>query len=151
MEEQLKTLQTEVESLKRQNADLGQMIAILDHNQNALADVVNENASSVKEEIRSFVKNHIVPNVTQVLNQQEQAHHVEIKSQHEKWYQDYQAKLQNNQLFWTGLLTIVLLGMFSFLATITDSHTRTIIDTEIKRIESQFESKPVISPHKKQR
>ncbi|MCE2930614.1 MAG: hypothetical protein LW809_04425, partial [Vampirovibrionales bacterium] len=68
-----------------------------------------------------------------------------------KWYQDYQAKLQNNQLFWTGLLTIVLLGMFSFLATITDSHTRTIIDTEIKRIESQFESKPVISPHKKQR
>jgi hypothetical protein len=154
MEEQLKTLQAEVESLKKQNADLGQMIAILNHNQNALADVVNENASSVKEEIRSFVKNHIVPNVTQVLNQQEQSHLVEIKSQHEKWYQDYQAKLQNNQLFWTGLLTIVLLGMFSFLATflatVTDTNTRTIIDTEIKRIESQFESKPVISPHKRQ-
>jgi|NOAtaT_7_FD_contig_61_1943570_length_860_multi_3_in_0_out_0_3 hypothetical protein len=154
MEEQLKLLQEfvfeEIEDLKKQNAELGQMITILSHNQKALTEVVNENAS-VKEDIGSFVKNHIVPNVTQVLNQQEQTHLVEIKSQHEKWYQDYQAKLQNNQLFWTGLLTIVLLGMFSFLATITDSHTRTIIDTEIKRIESQFESKPVISPHKKQR
>ena len=154
MEEQLKLLQEfvfeEIEDLKKQNAELGQMITILSHNQKALTEVVNENAS-VKEDIGSFVKNHIVPNVTQVLNQQEQTHLVEIKSQHEKWYQDYQAKLQNNQLFWTGLLTIVLLGMFSFLATITDSQTRTIIDTEIKRIESQFESKPVISPHKKQR
>ncbi len=157
MEEQLKLLQEfvfeEIEDLKKQNHELGQMIAILNHNQNTLADVVNENASSVKEEIRSFVKNHIVPNVTQGLNQQEQTHFDSIQSQNDKWYQEYQEKLRNNQFWWTGLLTVVLtvilLGMFNFLATITDSHTRTIIDTEIKRIESQFESEPVISPHKK--
>jgi hypothetical protein len=84
----------------------------------------------VNEAMRSFVTSYATS-----LDKQEQKHHGEIKSQHEKWYQQYQEKIQNNQLFWTGLLTVVLLGMFTFLASITDSHTRTIVDTEIKRIE----------------
>ncbi len=99
----------------------------------------------------------MIANITTVLNQQEQTNLDAIKSQNGVWYQDYQEKLRNNQLWWTGLLTVVLtvilLGMFSvfatFLATVTDTNTRTIIDTEIKRIESKFESKPAISPHKK--
>ena len=130
MEEQLNSLHQEIENLKKLNAEQGQMIAILNHNQNNLADVIDGTVSSVNEAMRSFVTSYATS-----LDKQEQKHHGEIKSQHEKWYQQYQEKIQNNQLFWTGLLTVVLLGMFTFLASITDSHTRTIVDTEIKRIE----------------
>jgi hypothetical protein len=114
-----------------------------------LAEIVDKEKLNVE---------NVIANITKVLNQQEQTNFDAIKSQNGIWYQDYQEKLRNNQLWWTGLLTVVLsvilLGMFSvfatFLATVTDTNTRTIIDTEIKRIESQFESKPVISPHKRQ-
>ncbi len=129
---------------------LNRSTSVLLEHMSVLAEIVDKEKLNVE---------NVIANITTVLNQQEQTNLDAIKSQNDKWYQEYQEKLRNNQFWWTGLLTVVLtvilLGMFSFLATflatVTDTNTRTIIDTEIKRIESQFGSKPVISPHKNQR
>ena len=125
---------------------LNRSTSVLLEHMSVLAEIVDKEKLNVE---------NVIANITTVLNQQEQTNLDAIKSQNDKWYQEYQEKLRNNQFWWTGLLTVVLtvilLGMFSFLATflatVTDTNTRTIIDTEIKRLES----KPVISPHKNKR
>jgi len=142
MEERLRQLEQTTEELQvqllrhvEQTNKLADSTSVLRERLLVLVQAVDQERLNVE---------NVIANITTVLNQQEQTNLDAIKSQNGIWYQDYQEKLRNNQLWWTGLLSVVLsvilLGMFSFLATflatVTDTNTRTIIDTEIKRIES---------------
>lgn len=161
MEERLSKLEEEVKFLRDLNRDLIERVIFLHSNQASsakafeqiservckLSETLEGFESSQEAKMQSFVLNQIVPNVSQILRQQEQDHHNEIKFKHQSWFDEYREKLQNNQLLWTGflslLLTIIILGMFTFLATIlatiTDFQTRSIIDKQMNRVESKIQ------------
>ncbi len=139
MEERLSNLQEEVKFLRDLNRDLIERVVVLQDHQRILEQQLERFASSYEGMMKSFLERSF-----QALSQQEQVHQNEIRDQHKKWYDQYVESLRNNQLLWTGclslLLTIIILGMFTFLATITDSHTRSMIDIQMNHIESKIQN-----------
>lgn len=158
MEERLSKLEEEVKFLRDLNRDLIERVIVLHSNQNSLERTFEQiperfyklSETLVREGLKRFASSYesdmksLLQRSFQALEQQEQVHQNEIKDQHKKWYDQYVESLRNNQLLWTGflslLLTIIILGMFTFLATITDSHTRSMIDMQMNHIESKIQN-----------